>query len=266
MNVIVRILQRAFEYAVFYLALLLFGMQSLGWSVFAVLLKPVLPEAAGSRLGRRIIMAIFRVFLTFLATSGRFRFDLTALDRLRDEKSLIIAPNHPAFWDAMMIVSRLPDAVCVMKSDVMKNIFLGAGARLARYIPNEPARQMIHQAVRELQRGSHLLLFPEGTRTVRRPINPLRGSIGLVASRARACVQTVIIETDSPFLQKGWPIYKVPRLPMTIRVRLGRRFDPPVGSSAAFVAELENYFLRELAAPASMPDEAISLPRTGTAN
>lgn len=252
MKFILRILLRIFEYAVFYLGLLSFGVQSLIWSLFAMILQPLLPRGVGSRLGRFVIMAGFRQFLASLAISGRFRFDLSALDVLRDEKSLIIAPNHPSLWDAVMIVSRVPDVACVMKADVINNIFLGAGARLARYIRNESLRQMIQRAVKDVQGGSHLLLFPEGTRTVRHPINPLKGSIGVIASRAKVPVQTIFIETDSPFLTKGWPVYKMPRLPVTYRVRLGRRFDPPA-NSAAFMAELEQYFANELAASASLP-------------
>jgi 1-acyl-sn-glycerol-3-phosphate acyltransferase len=255
MNSCLRILLRIYEYAVFYLGLFWFGLLCLLWSVFAVPLQPILPRDRGRALGRFVIMAAFRLFLASLSLSGRFRFDLSELDTLRDEKSLIIAPNHPSLWDAVLIVSRLPDVACVMKASVINNIFLGAGARLARYIRNEPLRQMITLAVKDVQRGSRLLLFPEGTRTVRRPLNPLKGSIGVIACRSGVPVQTVIIETDSPFLTKGWPVYKMPRLPMTYRVRLGRRFDPPA-DSAAFMAELEQYFAGELA----KSDTALSVP------
>jgi 1-acyl-sn-glycerol-3-phosphate acyltransferase len=102
-------------------------------------------------------------------------------------------------------------------------------------------------AVEDLKLGSHVLLFPEGTRTMRQPVGPLKGSIGVIACRARAPVQTVFIETDSPFLGKAWPLFKKPPMPMTYHVRLGRRFDPP-GDSAAFLAELEQYFIKELGA------------------
>jgi 1-acyl-sn-glycerol-3-phosphate acyltransferase len=114
---------------------------------------------------------------------------------------------------------------------------------------------MIVQAVQDVQRGSHLLLFPEGTRTARRPIGPLTGSIGVIASRANVPVQTVFIETDSAFLGKGWPVYKKPPMPVIFRVRLGHRFDPPE-NSVAFIGELERYFAGELAAkvtPSAIP-------------
>ena len=68
-----------------------------------------------------------------------------------------------------------------------------------------------------------------------------------MARLARVPVQTVFIETDTPYLSKGWPILKKPsRLPMHCRVRLGRRFE--VGSDVnAFVSDLQRYFADELA-------------------
>lgn len=234
-----------YDCTVFYAGLLWFGLVCLLWSAVAVVLYPILPPAAGRRLGRRGIMLIFRLFLASLARSGRFRFDLGALDALRMEKGLVIAPNHPSLWDVVLIASRLPDVACVMKAPIISNIFLGAGARLARYIRNDSLRHMIMRAVQELRHGSQLLLFPEGTRTTRTPIGPLTGSIGVIACRAGAPVQTVFIETDSRFLSKGWPVYKMPLLPITYRIRLGKRFGPAADGSA-LMAELEQYFRDEL--------------------
>jgi 1-acyl-sn-glycerol-3-phosphate acyltransferase len=237
-----------YDHVVFYLGLCLFGLACLIWSLLALVLRPMLPATFGRTLGRAAIRWIFHIFLASLTLSGRFRFDLDALDALKDERSLIIAPNHPSLWDVALIVSRLPDVACIMKAELIGNLFLGGGARLAGYIRNATLRRMVMMAVADLQRGSHLLLFPEGTRTVRQPIGPLTGGIGVIARRAGVAVQTVLIETDSPFLTKGWPVYKRPRLPMMYRVRLGRRFDPP-DDSAVFTRELEQYFLHALARP-----------------
>jgi 1-acyl-sn-glycerol-3-phosphate acyltransferase len=105
---------------------------------------------------------------------------------------------------------------------------------------------MVKESVAHLQRGGFLLLFPEGTRTTRNPINPLVASVGLIAKHARVPVQTVIIETDSPYLSKGWPLFRRPALPITYRVRLGRRFAPPA-DVLAFTAELDAYYRSQLA-------------------
>jgi 1-acyl-sn-glycerol-3-phosphate acyltransferase len=147
--------------------------------------------------------------------------------------------------DAVMVISRLPNVACVLKAALMNNIFLGAGARLARYIRNEPVRRMVRLAVHDFHCGSHLLLFPEGTRTTSCPVNPFKGSIGLIAKHAGVPVQTILIETDSQYLRKGWPLFRKPPLPIHYRVRLGRRFDPPQNAQR-FMAELEHYFAHEL--------------------
>ncbi len=240
-----RLLLAGYEYLVIYLGLLWLGLLCLGWTPIALLIYPLLSERQGRALGRYVIMAAFRLYLASLSLSRCISFDLEALDALRDEPSLIIAPNHPSLLDAVMVISRLPNVACVLKTELMNNIFLGAGARLARFIRNIPVRRMVQQATRDFDSGSHLLLFPEGTRTTASPCNPLKGSIGLIAHHAQVPVQTVLIETDSEYLSKGWPLFRKPPLPIHYRLRLGRRFEPPQHSQR-FMAELEHYFAHEL--------------------
>ncbi|MES2831003.1 MAG: lysophospholipid acyltransferase family protein [Pseudomonadota bacterium] len=237
---------RAYEYTIFYACLLLIGLLCLGWSLPALLLHAILPRPVGMRLGRFVIMSAFRVYLKVLSSTGRFHLDLSELDALKNQAPLIIAPNHPSLWDVVMIVSRLPNVSCIMKGELVGNLFLGTGSRLAGYIRNESLRRMIMLAIGDLRQGGHLLLFPEGTRSLRHPVNPLKGSIGLIACRAQVPVQTVLIETDSPFLTKGWPVYRIPRLPLTFKVRLGRRFDAP-DDTTEFMLQLERYFAEALA-------------------
>ena len=240
-----RVLLNGYDYLVLYLGLAWLGILCLAWTPFAMIAYPLLSERCGRALGRYVIMATFRLYLASLGASRRCSFDLTALDVLRDEPSLIIAPNHPCLLDAVMVISRLPNVACVLKANLMNNIFLGAGSRLARYIRNDPVRRMVKLAMQDFDCGSHLLLFPEGTRTISHPVNPFKGSIGLISHHAQVPVQTILIETDSPYLGKGWPLFRKPPMPIHYRVRLGRRFDPPQNTKQ-FMTELEHYFAHEL--------------------
>ncbi len=240
-----RWLHRLYEYAALWFGLGLLGTLTLTWSLLSVPLYYLLPKRWADPLGRRAITAIFRVYLNALSLVGACRFDLTALDALRGEGPLVIAPNHPCLLDALMVISRLPNVACIMKASLVDNVFLGAGARLAGYIRNDAQLSMIKQSVAELKNGSQLLLFPEGTRTTRWPINPCKGSTALIASRAKAPIQTVFIETDSAYLSKGWPLFRRPAMPITYRIRLGRRFEP-LEKAGTFSEELERYFIDEL--------------------
>jgi 1-acyl-sn-glycerol-3-phosphate acyltransferase len=230
---------------VMYGGLLLLGAMCVLWTPFAMLLYPLLPARAGRAVGRFVVMAGFRFFLASLTLSRRCQFDLDALDALRAAPPLIIAPIHPCMLDAVLVLSRLPNVGCVLKAELMNNFFLGAGARLARFIRNEPVRRMVQQAMQDVLGGSHLLLFPEGTRTTMLPVNRLKGSVALIACHAQVPVQTVLIETDSRYLSKGWPLFRRPPMPMHYRVRLGKRFEPSQDTHA-LMAELEHYFAHEL--------------------
>jgi 1-acyl-sn-glycerol-3-phosphate acyltransferase len=190
-------------------------------------------------------MSGFCLYAWSLRITRTYLLDLHDIDSLKGGPPVILAPNHPSLIDALLILTRHPNIVCVMKSALMRNVFLGAGSRLARYVPNDSSRQMIRDSVAHLREGGVLLLFPEGTRTTRAPINALVGSVGLIAKHANVPVQTLVIETDSPFLSKGWPLFRRPALPITYRVRLGKRFDPP-SDVPAFTAELDRYYRHEL--------------------
>lgn len=221
----------------------------LGWLPVALLARPLLPEAVGRTLGRRFICGGFRFYLHILERLCACRFDLDELERLRDAGPLIIVANHPSLLDAVLITSRLPDAVCVMKAALMDNLLFGAAARLARYIRNDAPLEMILRSREAVQQGAHLLIFPEGTRTSAFPLDPCMPTAGLIANRAKVPVQTLLIEFSTPYLGKAWPLFRPPVLPLSCRIRLGRVFPPP-GDVSAFTAELEAYFRAELGAHA----------------
>ncbi len=238
------------DYLALYFGLSLLALLCIGWTPVAFGLMALLPADRGQRIGRRTIAAAFRFYLSMLARLNLVRVDLRVLDVLNREPPLIIAPNHPGLLDAVLMLSRLPSVGCIIRADRLNHPLFGAGARLARYIPNDHKLGMIRQAVAELRAGRHLLLFPEGTRTTQRPVNAFRNGPALIAQQAGVPVQTVFIETDSPFLGKHWPWFRRPELPVVLRVRLGRRF-PPRTPVRAFTAELEDYFRTELGAAAA---------------
>jgi 1-acyl-sn-glycerol-3-phosphate acyltransferase len=233
--------------AALYGMLTVLGLMSLTWNAAATLLYPLLNVDRGRSVGRAGVAGTYALFWRIAAGSGMLRIDSAALDGLREERGLVVVANHPSMLDALILVARLPRAGCIMKAELMRNAFLGAGARLARYIRNDSARSLVRLAVEDLRRGGQLVMFPEGTRTVRAPVNAFRPGVTLIAKLAKAPIQAVFIETDSPYLGKGWPIWRLPPLPIVFHVRLGRRFAP-IADSDALLAEMEQYYLQALSA------------------
>lgn len=244
MNCLFKNLKSIYEYFVLYGGLLFFVLICLAWSLPASVLRHLMPQRIGIRVGQYAIMAGFRLYLSVVRASGLVKCDLSALDSLRGEQ-LIITTNHPALIDVVLIGSRLPRMVCVLKANLLDNPMLGGGAKMAGYIRNDSTGNLIRRAAVATHEGSQLLIFPEGTRTVTPPINPFKGGFALVAKKAGVPIQTVFIETSSPFLGKGWPLWKMPKFPLVYRARLGERFEV-TGDVKIFVADLEAYYRREL--------------------
>ena len=242
---LLKTIRSLYEYMVLYGGLLFFALLCLAWSVPASLLRHLLPRRAGEIVGQYAIMLGFRLYLFVVRASGLVKCDLAVLKALRDQRSLIITTNHPSLIDVVLIASQLPRIVCVLKAQLLDNLFLGGGARMAGYIRNDSAGNLIRESAAATRRGGQLLIFPEGTRTVQQPINEFKGGFGLVAKKYGVPVQTVFIEASSPFLGKGWSLWKKPEFPLVYRVRLGKRFDVN-GDVKAFITDLEQYYREQL--------------------
>jgi 1-acyl-sn-glycerol-3-phosphate acyltransferase len=223
------------------------------WGIFGLLFTAVsiplilvLPCPVAKKLGRGMLHRAFRVFVRYLKVTDLVHADLESLDALRDQDGpVIIAPNHTSLWDAVFVISKLPQPICIMKEAILKNPFLGGGARLAGYIPNGSSARMVKDAADALQNGGQLLLFPEGTRTRReaRWINPLGGGCALIAKRAGVPVRPVFIRSNTRFLEKGWPLWKKPELPIRLSFELGAPVRVEEGESAhEFTKRLEEIF------------------------
>jgi 1-acyl-sn-glycerol-3-phosphate acyltransferase len=245
--------RRIAEYALFYSALIIFGLSSLLWSFLAGALNILLPHRLRAPLGQFMIMAGFQCFVALMQIFGVFRCDIGALDALRCERGLVIASNHPSLLDAVLVLSRLPRVVCITKASLWDNWFLGGAVRLASYIRSDSPLRLVRLGIEELCGGHAVLIFPEGSRTVHAPIDPFKPGFALMAKVAGVPVQAVFIEASSPYLGKGWPLFRKPALPLVFRARLGARFEVK-GEVHAFVAELEAYFDHELTAAADTHD------------
>ncbi len=207
-----------------------------------------LPKTIRSRLGRQVIATGFSAYLTLLRLMG-LKLDCTALDRLRDTGPFIIVANHPSLLDAVIILSRLPNACCVMKASLGNNLLFGPVARVSGYIRNHDPMKLVKMAEEELASNHHLLIFPEGTRTVTDGVNVFGKTSALIAARSGKPVQTVFIQMNSRYLGKHWPLFKRPAIPLTIKVTLGEQFSVPPQSTAhssKLTERLEAYYQRQL--------------------
>jgi 1-acyl-sn-glycerol-3-phosphate acyltransferase len=251
-DLIVRVARTLYEYACLYAGLLYVGVVGLVYSTLCSIVHLFVRGPRVAYAARRVAGMLWRIFFALMRTIGIVHVDLSPLQALRG-RCVIIAPNHPSLLDAVLVISQVPEVGCIMKSSIWDNPILGGAARLMGYIRNDAPLSMLRQARHDLEAGIPLLVFPEGTRTRQRPVNEFKGGFALLAKQAAVPIQTVFIETDSPFLGKTWPLLRKPVFPVVFRVRLGKSFTVE-GDVHAFLTRLNAYFREELmerpAAPA----------------
>jgi 1-acyl-sn-glycerol-3-phosphate acyltransferase len=159
----------------------------------------------------------------------------------------IIAPNHPTALDAFFFLGYLPLMDCVMTAKLLRNPVTSGAVGLCDFIRNDSVASMIKTCRSRLANGSNILIFPEGTRTRKKPINPLHPVYVLAAKCHKAPIRTVMIECDSDYFGKSFSHFKPTRCPIRYRITAGREFHTDDSTDTRELSrEIEEYFRSEL--------------------
>lgn len=192
------------------------------WMPFAAILDRLLPAKAGHIVGRSVIHWGLYGYLQFLRFFCGCRFRIETDPAHRPTAASILVANHPSLLDAVLFMGLFPNVICVMKASLLDNPLLGSAARLAGFIRNSDPFDLLAQAKLAIHEQAQLLLFPEGTRTdPGSPLNVLKPSAAMISSKLGVLVQTFRIEYDQPFLAKDQALWRVPSLPMVIKLKSG---------------------------------------------
>jgi 1-acyl-sn-glycerol-3-phosphate acyltransferase len=154
---------------------------------------------------------------------------------------VVYVVNHPSLVDALFLLARLPDTVCIFNPVLLRNPVVGPAALLCGYVAGDAGVDGIRRAAERVSTGCSLLIFPEGTRTAPgADLNPLRPGFALIARRARAPLQLVHVRSSPLMARKNHPWWKIPPLPGRFEFTLGERIpanpDTPAAALTARVA------------------------------
>lgn len=183
------------------------------------------------------------LYFSDLAARNLVHCEFEGFEEAASWKGSIVCANHPSILDALCFFWKISGVGCVVGMKPWGNPLLSLPARLAEFVPRDPALRMLKECRQRLLRGENILLFPEGTRTTRGALNPFHDGPALLSVKARAPIRTVFIESNSLFLGKSYSFFKPTTEPIVFRFSVGEVFQPGPGESARDLSRrLEGYY------------------------
>lgn len=159
----------------------------------------LVPQSSRKRVARTFIHYGARLLMYVLQAVGLVRLSVdTGGEQEALSRASIVVANHPSMLDAMLLLSLLPDAVCIMKRSLLRLPLVSGFAQAAGYLPQAEAPELLASASLALAEGSSVIIFPEGTRS--RP--------GVMGEFRRGAAR-LSVETGAPLVVFSLEMYPV---------------------------------------------------------
>lgn len=170
---------------------------------------------------RAVVQRAMWLFVRWMQILGVNHHHISGTEHLK-RKGVLIAANHPSLIDAVLLLAHVPQATCIVKAALARNLFTAATVRAAGYISNDTdPEMMISRCAQAIERGEPLLIFPEGTRQLPSEVLTLQRGAARIALSAGCGIIPVHIAVLPYNLGKGMPWYAVPEREAAFTLTVG---------------------------------------------
>ena len=161
---------------------------------------------------RRLV--ILHLFSTFWAScytwlSPLWSVTITGRENVNHKKAYVMVCNHQSMLDIPIIYRLFLHFKWVSKASLFKLPFIGWNLWLNRHIKLERGsmksqRNMLRQCAENLQRGSSVMIFPEGTRSRTGELRSFKEGAFLVALQQKTDILPIVLDGSAKaFPEKG---------------------------------------------------------------
>ena len=241
-------LKKIYYVGAYYLSWGWFFSVGIGLNLFSLPLLLLPHRESRGQWMRAVIRRLFDLWVRWFHACNVVRIHWRGFNEPLPTGCVYIA-NHPTLLDATFLLARLPDAICIFKPALMRNPAIGPPAIMAGYVAGEPGVDLVREIAEKIALGRSLLVFPEGTRTgPGLPLGPVKPGFALIAARAHAPVQLIVIRSTPDLVPRGRPWWRPPSIqPSTVEITLDRRWEyEPGRSPTQLTEEVERYLLQVL--------------------
>lgn len=230
-------------------------------SVFVGLIVPVLRIVLRDKLSRNrkvrwIVNKYFVFFVGLMVFVGVIRVEIHGRGQLKSIKPRMVIANHPSYLDIVILLSLVPNACCIVNSNLLANPLIGRIVTAAGFVCNKmDSEQLVGDCILALTSGCPLIVFPEGTRTVPGKTFKFNRGFAHIVLKSGYEIQPVTIRCEPSLLAKGDLWYKIPERPAQFVIHAKQPIkaadvvDEHEDASIAarkLTRHLENYYATEI--------------------
>jgi 1-acyl-sn-glycerol-3-phosphate acyltransferase len=156
------------------------------------------------------------------------KVEVRGVEHLEHGRVYIFMPNHSSNLDPPVLIPAIPGRTSILvKKEVFRIPILGTAMKWAELVPVDrgdraAAIESVNAAIRVMQRGLHMLVFPEGTRTSDGRLLPFKkGPFHLAMDSGAPVVPITVLGTF-----ESWPKTRFALRPGTATVVFHEPIDP----------------------------------------
>jgi 1-acyl-sn-glycerol-3-phosphate acyltransferase len=138
------------------------------------------------------------------------KIEMSGLENIPAGRSCIFMSNHVSNLDPPVVLPLLPGRSSVLlKKELMNIPILGRAMRLAKFVPVErgsrrdAAQASVEAAADALRSGLHILVYPEGTRSLDGRLSAFKKGPFFLAQETQAPIVPVAISGTQTMMRKG---------------------------------------------------------------
>ncbi|MBR6412543.1 MAG: 1-acyl-sn-glycerol-3-phosphate acyltransferase [Alphaproteobacteria bacterium] len=195
------------------LTIFCFGLFGLGGLIIGTIVFPVLvlflPVQKQRPILSNIVHYTWIFFVKVMVSLRLINVKVTGMEKIKDLKGHIIVANHPTLLDVVLIISSIPNTICIVKSTLAKNFFIKHLIQRIYLLNDDNPEYFLTKGQEILSQGINIIIFPEGTRT--NSDNPLKIHRGFaqLAVRSKAPILPVRIDCVPIILDKKQKWYDI---------------------------------------------------------
>lgn len=157
----------------------------------------------------------WRAFVWLMCVLRLIKVKCNSRSELKKLKGTIVIANHPSLIDVVILVSLIPNSVCVVKNSLFHNVFVRKVIQKIYLSNTMQPDEFITRAADVLNNDYNIIIFPEGTRTIpNRPVHLHRGFAYLQIATKKDILPIKIVNSPAILgkLQKWWHVGNKPSI------------------------------------------------------